>query len=167
MKKYILWGILAVVVIIQFFRIDKTNPEYDPAKDFIAMTNPPTEVADMIKASCYDCHSNQTVYPWYTNVAPVSWWVKKHINEGRKHLNFSEWGNYETKRQNHKLEEFYSEVNEGEMPLKSYTLIHSEARLSDAQVKQMTDWVVSIGGEGVRSEAEGEGHEEHGEEHDD
>ncbi len=162
MKKYILWGVLVVILMIQFIRIDKTNPASDPAIDFIAMTNPPAEVADMIKTSCYDCHSNQVNYPWYTNVAPVSWWVKKHINEGREHLNFSEWGNYEQGRQNHKLEEFYSEVKEGEMPLKSYLIIHSEAKLSDAQVQQMTDWVVSIGGSGVK----GEGEEEH-EEHDD
>lgn len=150
MKKKILWGVLALLVIIQFFRIDKSNPESDPAMDFIAMTNPPAEVAGMIKASCYDCHSNQSVYPWYTNVAPVSWWIKKHINDGRKHLNFSEWGNYEERRRNHKLEEFYGEVDHREMPLKSYLIIHSEARLSDEQVKKMTDWIVEIGGEGVK-----------------
>lgn len=156
MKKKILWGVLALLVIIQFFRIDKSNPESDPAMDFIAMTNPPAEVAGMIKASCYDCHSNQSVYPWYTNVAPVSWWIKKHINDGRKHLNFSEWGNYEERRRNHKLEEFYGEVNQREMPLKSYLIIHSESRLSDEQVKKMTDWIVQIGGEGVKGEGEEE-----------
>ncbi|MCB0651981.1 MAG: heme-binding domain-containing protein [Saprospiraceae bacterium] len=156
MKKKILWGVLALLVIIQFFRIDKTNPTSDPAKDFIAMTNPPAEVAGMIKASCYDCHSNQSVYPWYTNVAPVSWFIKKHINEGRKHLNFSEWGNYEERRRNHKLEEFYGEVNQREMPLQSYLIIHSESRLTDEQVKKMTDWIVEIGGEGVKGEGEEE-----------
>ena len=156
MKKKILWGVLALLVIIQFFRIDKTNPTSDPAKDFIAMTNSPAEVAGMIKASCYDCHSNQSVYPWYTNVAPVSWFIKKHINEGRKHLNFSEWGNYEERRRNHKLEEFYGEVNQREMPLQSYLIIHSESRLTDEQVKKMTDWIVEIGGEGVKGEGEEE-----------
>ena len=150
MKKIILWGVLAALLIIQFFRIDKTNPESDPAMDFIAMNNPPAEVADMLKASCYDCHSNQVSYPWYTNVAPVSWWVKKHINEGREHLNFSEWGTYKPGKQEHKLEELYSEVEHRKMPLKSYLIMHGEAKLDDAQIKEMTDWFVEIGGEGIR-----------------
>jgi hypothetical protein len=150
MKKIILWGLLAIVVIIQFFRIDKTNPESDPAMDFIAMTNPPAEVTDMLKTSCYDCHSNQAVYPWYTNIAPVSWWIKKHIDEGREHLNFSDWGNYKPGKQEHKLEELYSEVEHREMPLKSYLIIHRDAKLKDAQIREMTDWFVEIGGEGIR-----------------
>lgn len=150
MKKYILWGLLAALVIIQFFRIDKTNPETDPAKDFLAINNAPAEMAEMIKASCYDCHSNQVVYPWYTNVAPISWWVKKHINEGRDELNFSEWGDYKQKRKDHKMEELYSEVEHKKMPLKSYLIIHGDAKLDDAKIKEMTDWFVEIGGEGIR-----------------
>jgi hypothetical protein len=160
MKKKILIGLLVILGVIQLFRIDKTNPESDPAIDFIAMTNPTSEVADMIKASCYDCHSNEVAYPWYTNVAPVSWWVKKHINEGREELNFSEWGDYKEDKRTHKLEEVYEEVQEREMPLKSYLIIHSEARLDDAQIKKMTDWLVEIGGESVQGDEDDE-HEDH------
>ena len=123
-KTKILWAILGLLVLIQFIRIDKTNPPADPAKDFIALKNPPQAVANMLKASCYDCHSNKSTYPWYTNVAPVSWWVKRHITEGRQELNFSEWGDYTPKKAAHKLDESYEMVTEGEMPLSSYTLMH-------------------------------------------
>lgn len=150
MKKKILWGLLALLVVIQFFRIDKTNPEADPAKDFITMTNPPEAIASMLKTSCYDCHSAHTVYPWYTNIAPVSWWIKKHIDEGREHFNFSEWGNYDEGKKEHKLEEFYSEVEHRKMPLKSYLPLHPEAKLSDDQIKLITGWLVEIGGEGIK-----------------
>ncbi|MEP2026185.1 heme-binding domain-containing protein, partial [Reichenbachiella sp.] len=100
----------------------------------------------IIKTSCYDCHSYHTKYPWYTNVAPLSWWIGDHIEEGREHFNLSEWGAYSEKKALHKLEEFYEEVEEGEMPLTSYTLIHGEASLSDEQVKKLVTWVKSLPG---------------------
>ncbi|AMM52854.1 cytochrome C [Rufibacter sp. DG15C] len=144
-KTKILWAIVGLLVLIQFIRIDKTNPPADPAQDFITLKNPPQEVAHILKASCYDCHSNHTTYPWYTNVAPVSWWVKRHINEGRDELNFSEWGNYTAKRAAHKLDESYELVAEGEMPLSSYTLIHANARLSEPQKQQLLAWLKTQG----------------------
>ena len=130
MKKKILIGLLVVFVIIQFFRIDKTNPKVDATKDFINVNQTPDNIAGILKTSCYDCHSYESKYPWYTNIAPVSWFVKHHINEGREHLNFSEWGNYSAKDQAHASEECAEEVEEGEMPLTSYTLIHGDAKLS-------------------------------------
>ncbi|MCP3932803.1 MAG: heme-binding domain-containing protein, partial [Bacteroidetes bacterium] len=127
----------------QFFRIDKTNPPADPAKDFITLTNPPAEIGHLLKVACYDCHSNLTQYPWYSNVAPVSWWVKSHITHGRKHLNFSTWSDYKQKKQAHKLEECYEELEKGNMPLKSYPLTHPEARLNDEQNKVLINWFKS------------------------
>jgi len=138
--KNILLGLLAVFVILQFFQIDKTNPEAPAEQDLMALTNPPDEVATLLKSACYDCHSNETVYPWYTNIQPVGWWTKDHVEEARGHLNFSEWGTYPAKKAAHKMEESYEEVEGGEMPLKSYTLAHSEARLNDEQRDRLVAW---------------------------
>lgn len=143
-KKYLLWALLAFIVVAQFFRIDKTNPESDPAKDFIALNNPPAHLATLIKDACYDCHSYHSEYPWYTNIAPVSWWIKGHINDARKHLNFSEWGAYDAKRVDHKLEECVELVGDGSMPLKSFVWMHKEAKMTNAQRKEMADWFGSL-----------------------
>ncbi len=136
MKKII--KLLAVAfILIQFFQIDKTNPPVDESQDFLKIHNPSSEIAQQIKASCYDCHSNETNYPWYTYVQPVGWWTKDHIDHGKKHLNFSEFGTYEAKKQSHKMEECYELIEKGEMPLKSYTLAHKDAVLDDATKQQL------------------------------
>lgn len=140
MKKKIALGFIALLVIIQFFRIDKTNPAIVQENDFISVTNPPENIKQLLKTSCYDCHSNESTYPWYTNIAPVSWWVKQHINEAREELNFSEWGTFTEKRKKHKLEEVYEEVEEGEMPLKSYLIVHSDAKLTTEQKNELVAW---------------------------
>ena len=121
MKKKILYSLLAVIIIIQFFRVDKTNPKITKVDDFITITQPPVEVANMLKSACYDCHSNETKYPWYCNVSPVSWWIKHHINEGRRELNFSNWGKYKTKRKNHKFKEMTKEIKNDEMRSEEHT----------------------------------------------
>jgi heme-binding protein len=141
MKKKILLAIVAILVIIQFFRIDKTNPEVVLENDFITITNPPEEIAAILKTSCYDCHSYETKYPWYTNVSPIAWWVKDHINEGRDELNFSEWANYKEKRKKHKLEECIELVEENEMPLESYLITHGDAKLTDTQKTELLNWL--------------------------
>jgi len=143
MKKKIVLGLLIIVVVMQFFRIDKTNPEVNIADDFIAITNPPEEIATILKTSCYDCHSNESSYPWYSNIAPISWWLKHHLNEGREELNFSEWNTYSEKRKDHKLEELAEEVEEGEMPLNSYTWTHSNANLSVDQKNRLIGWSIT------------------------
>lgn len=144
MLKKIIFGLIVLLVLIQFIRIDKTNPPVNKSIDFITLTKPSPEVQGILLTSCYDCHSNETTYPWYTNVAPLSWWLKHHINEGREHLNFSEWGNYPEKRQQHKLEECVEEVNEGEMPLSSYTITHKDAILSPAQQEALSAWMTTL-----------------------
>ncbi len=133
MKKKILIALPIIFILIQFIRIDKTNPDYDLKNDFINIKNPPKEIAVMIQTSCYDCHSNQSKYPWYANVAPVSWFLKNHINEARDYFNFSEWNSLSAKDKKHILEECAEEVEEGEMPMKTYLLMHSKAKLSAKQ----------------------------------
>ena len=137
LKKYLPWALLASLIIIQFFRIDKSKPEYDTFQDFINITNPSESVKSSLKNACYDCHSNESKYPWYTNIAPVSFWVKGHIKGARQHLNFSEWGTYSAKKADHKLEECIEELQERNMPLKSYTWLHGEAKLSDEKIEEL------------------------------
>lgn len=142
--KRILLALLAILVVIQFFRIDKTNPPVDAGAEFMAMANPPADVAKLIKDACYDCHSHETNYPWYTNVAPVSWWIGNHIKEARGHLNFSTWKAYDAEKKAHKAEECAEEVEKGLMPLKPYTRMHAEARLTDEQREQLITWFKSL-----------------------
>lgn len=140
MKKKIFLGLVLIFVIIQFFRIDKINPPVIQEQDFITVTAPPQEIAEMIKTSCYDCHSFESTYLWYSNIAPVSWWLKHHVDEAREELNFSEWGTYTAKRKDHKLEECTEEIEEGEMPLKPYLWTHGDAKLTKEDRQKLIDW---------------------------
>jgi len=132
MKKIIVI-VLVAFIMIQFFPIDKTNPPATPGMDFLRIKDTPPEIAKIISTSCYDCHSNETKYPWYSSIAPSSWFVKNHIVEGRKHLNFSTFAVYEPKRQAHKLEECIEMIQKKEMPLESYYIGHQDAKLTDQQ----------------------------------
>ena len=143
MKK-VLVIIIAILVVIQFFRIDKTNPPADMEKDFISITNPPTDMGLMLKESCYDCHSHHTKYPWYSNVAPVSWLLKEHVNDGRNHLNFSVWSDLKESKKDHKLDECIEMIETGEMPMKGYVLLHEEADLTDEQKQAIINWFRSL-----------------------
>lgn len=135
---------IVILAVIQFIRIDKTNPPLEPGTDFINNKKPSPGIAHILKASCYDCHSDETVYPWYTNAAPVSWWIKNHIHEARHHLNFSEWTSYSSKKADHKLEECIEMVQGGEMPLYSYTLLHRHAVLNEEQRHALVEWFGSL-----------------------
>ena len=142
-RKKILLGLLVILVVMQFFGIDKTNPPVIEEIDFITLEQPPDNVAIMLKEACYDCHSNRTKYPWYTNVAPVSWWIKGHIDHGRQNLNFSDWGNFSDGKKEHKLEECIEFVQEKRMPLLSYIIAHPEAKISEEQRLAMAQWFQS------------------------
>lgn len=143
-RKHILPILGLIFIIIQFFRIDKTNPPIDPKLDFVSNLNPPSEVKKKIVDACYDCHSHDTEYPWYTNVAPVSWWVKGHITGGRQHLNFSKWKEYSKEKQDHKIEECIEMLEMKWMPLASFTWLHSEAKMSDAEREEMIAYFKSL-----------------------
>lgn len=143
MKK-ILIILFVLFIIIQFFRIDQTNPPINKGMDFLTAKRTPEALATNIRNACYDCHSNETKYPWYTNIQPVAWFMKSHIDEGRKHLNFSTFATYEPKRQAHKLEECVEMIEKGEMPLESYILGHPEAKLTAVEKKEMMDYFKKI-----------------------
>jgi len=138
--KKILVALLLVFIAMQFYRPAKNNAETDLKTAFLTETNPSKYVQNIFESSCYDCHSNTTTYPWYNNIAPVSYWLADHIKHGKGHLNFSEWATYSKKKKDHKLEEVIEMVEQGEMPLKEYTWTHSEAKLSEAQVAAVIDW---------------------------
>ena len=140
MKKKILIAAPILLIVIQFFRIEQINPPIQIEKDFINITKPDGKISEMLKNACYDCHSNETKYPWYSNVAPISWLVADHRNDGRKHLNFSVWADYSQKRKDHKLEECIEMVQEGEMPMDSYTWFHPESKLTDNQKQYLLEW---------------------------
>lgn len=142
--KRILITCLILLVIAQFFRIDKTNKISSPEKDILFITKSNAEISNILKESCYDCHSNEVMYPWYTNIAPVSWWIKHHVNEGTHHLNFSEWGNYASRKADHKLEECVEMIEEDEMPMSSYTAMHGNAVLTKQQRELLVKWFSSL-----------------------
>jgi len=132
--------LVVIVVGIQFVRPARTNPAVDESQTIFARTQMTPEVAAILDRSCRDCHSNKTVWPWYTNVAPVSWWLSDHVNEGRRNVNFSEWGKLPPDRQDRKLRQICDEVQDGVMPLSSYTPMHPQAKLSEPDKKTLCDW---------------------------
>lgn len=140
MKKKLTWilaGALVVFAALQLFNPPRTNP---PVKaDFIAAAGPPPDVAASVRAACYDCHSHETVWPLYSRIAPVSWLVASDVNEGRKHLNLSEWPS-DPARAAKQLDRMNEVVDYREMPPKKYTLMHAAARLTEAQRKAVLDW---------------------------
>ncbi|MDX1830223.1 MAG: heme-binding domain-containing protein [Lutibacter sp.] len=143
MKKKIIGIIIILLVLIQFIQPEK-NQSKDYTNDISTEINIPQNVQQIIKTSCADCHSNYTVYPWYNNIAPVSWFLANHVNEGKEHLNFSEWTTYNTRQKNHIIKELKEVIKEKEMPLTSYTLIHKDAILTEQQNTALLDWLNSI-----------------------
>jgi hypothetical protein len=143
MKKKILLGLAVIFVAMQAFRPARNlsaTPSFTGKDDITVLYPPPTAVKQTLAVACYDCHSNQTRYPWYVNIQPVGWFLANHINEARRNLNFAEFGAYPLKRQLKKFEAMSDEVHDRAMPLKSYTLIHGDARLTDAQAAAFCAW---------------------------
>ena len=137
LKKILKWGIgvlAAGLVVAQFIQPERTNPPADPSASFEAVVKPPKEVAAVIGRACRDCHSNQTTWPWYSRVAPVSWLVVGDVNEGRSKLNFSQWNIYSPEMTRIKLGAMCEEVRTGDMPPKYYTPMHPQARVNGAEV---------------------------------
>ncbi len=144
MKK-VLVVIIILLVAIQFFRPSKNLSSGSIGVSDITNKYPvPQDVLSTLKTSCYDCHSNNTVYPVYATVQPLAWWIQHHIDEGKHELNFSEFGNYSIRKQYRKLDEIIDQVKEGEMPLSSYTLIHKNAVLTMQQKNTIIEWAGSL-----------------------
>ena len=127
--------VIVLLIVIQFFKPER-NLSDDQSHHISTKYDFPEEIAAISKAACDDCHSNKTTYPWYANVQPAAWWLSQHVNDGKKHLNFSEFTKRRIAVQNHKLEEIVEMVEEGEMPLKSYTWLglHPDAKLTQDQL---------------------------------
>ena len=144
MKRKILLTLIAIIIIIQFIRPSKNKSAEVSANDISRHYAVPANVDDIFKRSCNDCHTNNTSYPWYTNIQPVGWWMQWHVNEGKSHLNLSEFATYAPKRQHHKLEETIEMVKEGEMPLDSYLWMHRNATLSKEDQATVVNWADAL-----------------------
>lgn len=136
-------GLVAAAVIVigaQLYRPDRTNPPIIASETLEAATEVPADIRAMITRSCSDCHSNNTVYPWYSNVSPASWFLANHIEDGRRHLNFSVWNTYSTEKKAKKLDEICEHVRSGEMPLPSYLWLHGDAALTESDAAALCEW---------------------------
>jgi hypothetical protein len=138
-KVLISLGVL--LLLLQVFQPIRNKSPHISEKDITVMYQVPDGVKAILQSSCYDCHSNNTQYPWYSYVQPMGWWLTHHINEGKAELNLSEFGEYSVRRQQSKLKAIAESVEDGDMPLSSYTLIHTSAKLSLTEKKQLLDWV--------------------------
>jgi hypothetical protein len=142
--KIILIVLLMILIIIQFFHPEKNISSAKSPIHISALYPVPADVRRILGKACNDCHSNNTRYPWYNNIQPVAWWLDDHIQEGKRELNFDEFASYPLRKQYHKLEEVSEQLKEGHMPLGSYTLIHTDAKLTDPEKATLNDWVNSI-----------------------
>jgi hypothetical protein len=134
------WILLLALVAIQFFHPKKNIHEGEQANTIAKQHAIPDDVKVIMKKACNDCHTNNTVYPWYSKIQPVHWWLNNHILEGKGHLNFDEYSDKRLRYQYHKLEEVIEQVKEGEMPLKSYTWTHKDAILTDEEKNKLIAW---------------------------
>jgi hypothetical protein len=144
LKKAFFIGLI-ILLLIQFYHPARNiGFEQDLTADFTRVYTVPKNVETILRTSCYDCHSNKTDYPWYSNIQPVRFFMDSHIKEGKENLNFNEWGNYSKRRQNSKLKSMSKEIQENEMPLASYTLLHKNAVLSNIQKEEVMNWISSL-----------------------
>ncbi len=141
--KRILWILLLVIILIQFIDYHLPDTAVSGEKDIASVENVPSDVKVLMKNACYDCHSMETVYPWYSHIAPVKWLVKNDISEGRHHVNFSMWGNYTELEKVKKLDDIHDEVEKGEMPPTNYKMMHAKARLTDSDRQKIVAWADS------------------------
>jgi mono/diheme cytochrome c family protein len=140
MLKKILIGLFILLLVTQFFRPERNVATAKSDKDITTVFAVPDSVQKIFEKACNDCHSNNTRYPWYANIQPVGWWLAHHINEGKHHLNFSEYASYPQKRQVRKLKQIMDQIDEGEMPMDSYLWIHKDAKLTEAEKATVMNW---------------------------
>lgn len=140
-------GLLLVLGALQFYRSPRNLGATEGPESIVAREQVPANVRQILARACYDCHSDNTRYPWYAAVQPVAWWLNDHVTEGKSELNFSAFAAYDAKRAVRKLQEVSDEVRERNMPLKSYLLAHPEAKLTDADVAVLTTWAEDLADE--------------------
>jgi hypothetical protein len=134
-------AVAGVLLIAQFIRPPRNSAGADGPSDIGSRFHPPQEVANILRVSCYDCHSDATRYPWYAEVQPVGWWLNSHITDGKRQVNFTEIGSYRIRRQYGKLGEMAEQIEQGKMPLPSYLLIHTDAKLSPEGKEMLLSWI--------------------------
>lgn len=139
MKKRTLIILAIVIVGMQFYQVEPHSTPL-PAAPMKSVIPVPQDVQSILKKSCADCHSEETVYPWYTKIQPVGWWINHHIEEGRMEFDMNHFGLYDAKRQNHLLEEIEEVIESGEMPMKSYVIMHSAAKLNAKEKSTLINW---------------------------
>lgn len=133
-------ALILILIVLQFFRPGQNNAPLDPQLDMLSLVSPPAEVAELIRMACYDCHSNQTEYPWYSRISPVSWYLDRHIREGKEGLNFSLYGELDKADKIGLFADFCDVLDSGTMPLQSYMLLHRSARLSQEERTMLCEW---------------------------
>ncbi len=132
--------IIAILIILQFFQPEKNQGSISHESDLIVVASVPESLSKILIASCYDCHSNRTEYPWYNRISPVSWYLYKHVSEGKEALNLSEFGSLSKAEKIGALSDLYDAIEAGSMPLQSYMLIHRNARMSQEEIDALLDW---------------------------
>ena len=142
--KIVILVLITGLVGIQFFPASLNQSTTIPLADFEKTFNVPNNIQNLLKTSCYDCHSNNTIYPWYSKVQPMAWVMENHINEGKKELNFNEFGAYSKRKQKSKLKSIINQIKDDEMPLWSYTLIHRDAKLSEKDKEILEEWFTTL-----------------------
>lgn len=143
--KKIFFIVLIIFLLMQFYQPARNESfEQDITANFTKVYRVPKNVEAILRTSCYDCHSNNTNYPWYSNIQPARFLMESHIKKGKENLNFNEWGNYSDRKQNNKLDRIAKQIKFDEMPLTSYTLIHKNATLSATQKKEVLHWINKI-----------------------
>jgi hypothetical protein len=133
-------GLLAVLIIMQFFQPEPNYAPLNPEQDMLSLVSPGEDIALLVREACYDCHSNQTDYPWYSRVAPVSWYLDKHIRDGQAELNFSAYGALDKADKIGMFADFCDVLDAGTMPLRTYMMLHSNARLSEEDRELLCQW---------------------------
>lgn len=136
--------LLAAIVVIQFIPVDRNQSHNVPKTDFMLVNDVPSDIKNKMQVSCYDCHSNNTQYPWYSKVQPVAWFLEGHIKEGKAELNFNEWDSLSNRRKKSKLRSIIKQIESGEMPLTSYTLIHKEAIFSEEESQKVVKYMENL-----------------------
>lgn len=135
------WTILVLVIVVQFAPVERENPVTDQNLDFFVATEMPADVQSVFKNSCYDCHSNETIWPWYSYVAPVSFVITHHVEEGRDQLNLSSWGEFDPDEKKGILKHMKKEIEKGEMPLAGYTVLHGNAKMTEERKALVIQWI--------------------------
>ncbi len=129
---------------IQFVPTKRNQSDVVPKTDFMLVNKVPNGIKNKLQVSCYDCHSNNTTYPWYSKIQPGAWFMENHIKDGKKELNFSEWGSLSNRRKASKLRSIIKQIKNDEMPLSSYTLIHRNAILSKAEKQEIIQYITQL-----------------------